>query len=416
MSLSLSKLYGDLTLLFKADIDTMLTELETKTNGLLDSTDVASGWVVWSQVTLSKDTDYSLGATDTGVIRFYNATNQFVFAHDTTAKETIFKIGGTEVAKIDTSANFNSKQDIYFYNRSTTYPLSYLLNYQKPVLVYLTSTTIQVEQNTGTANTTLLVFAAGPVAVTEDVAATHKFRKIVTSATANGYATAHTGAADSGMKAGVTLTANTWYFVYAVIVRGGDDAGNNFVLVVDSVNPDPTNWAALDTAYGAGQWLYLGLFRYGHGTASTTTMIPFIQDHQGWHTFTGRAATDNFLGLRVDSQTVTSTSYTTLETLTSGNSGDAVPATCSMMKCAVRVVADGDSDMMGNLIITDSSDNTLWNLASFGANLTDTEAHGWEFKIPNGAGIKLKGRRGTGSTTEDFIVATTISAVLDEWL
>jgi len=415
MSVTLTKNYGDLTLLFVSDIHGMWTELETKVNTTgLDSTDVASGWATWAMVTLEKDTDYTMGLTSSGIVRFYSTDNTFVFAHDTNAKITYFKINGTEVAQVDTSANFKVKKDVFFYNRSTVYGLSYLIGYEKPVLVYLTSTTIQVEQNTNTAHRTLIVFPSGPIAVTEDISATHKFRKLVTSATANGYSTSHTGAADSGMKSGVTLTANTWYFVYAVIVRGGDDVGNNYIMVADSVNPTPGNWSTLDTSYGSGGWVYLGMFRYGHGGAQTTTMVPFIQDHQGWLTFTGRAASGNFFGIRVASTTISSTSYTTLETFTAANSGDAAPANVSIIKGTIRPVGDGDSDFHGAIRITDGSDVTLWELPSFGSNLSDNEAHGWEFKLPN-VGLKLKGRRGVNAS-EDWDVTAYISAVLDEWV
>lgn len=412
--LALSKLYGDLTLLFKADIDTMWTELEAKVNGNLDDDNVESGWASWNQVTLDKDADLSFGTTSSGVVRFYSATNEFVFAHDTTARNTIFKVGGTEIARVDSSANFKIDTDLFFYNRNTTYPLSYLVGYQKPVLVYVDSTTINVEQNTATANTTLIVLPTGPIAVTEDVSATHKFRQLKTSATANGYISTHTGAADSGMRVGLSLAANTWYFVYAVVVNYGDDAGDNFILVGDDTNPMPTNWSTLDTRYGAGMWLYLGMFRRGFGDAQTTTVIPFLQDHQGWLTFTSRASSGDFFGILYDDTASSSTSYTTITTFSHGNSGDAVPANCSLLKFNVRVGADADSDMMGAIKLTDSSGNDLHILPSFGNNLTASEDHGWEFKIPAGEGIILKARH--GSSGEDYDIDVAVAAVLDEWV
>lgn len=416
--LALSKLYGDLTLLFKSDIDTMWTELETKTNGNLDSDNVQAGWASWNQVTLSKDTDYSMGSTTSGFVRYYTSTSEFVFAHDTTARETIFKIGGTEVARIDSSANLKVKKDIYFANRSTTYPLSYLIGYQKPVLVYVNSTDIRVEQNTNTANRTLIVFPAGPIAVTEDTGVTHKFRMLKTSATANGYASGHTGAADSGLRTGLTLTANTWYFVYAVVVQYGDDAAggaDNFILVVDDTNPTTGNWSTLDTRYGAGMWVYLGMFRYGHGGAATTTVIPFVQDHQGWLSFTGRAASNHFFGIWINTADPSSTSYTSLQTFSAANSGNAAPANASIIKAAIRIGADADNHMLGNFILTDSSLATLWTMPSFGDLLSNSELHGWEFKIPNGQDIVLRAKRATGTDT-DFQTDTYIMAVLDEWV
>lgn len=410
--LLLTKSYGDLTLLFADDVHDMWTELEAKTNGNIDSDNVNNGWAKWSQVTLEKDEDYSLGDTESGIVRFYSATNQFVFAHDTTARETIFKIAGTEVARINSDADFTAQKDIYFYNSSTTYPLSYLLSCQKPVLVYVDSTTINVEQNVVTGNTSLVIFPTGPVAVTEDVSLTHKFRQLKTSATANGYDSGHTGAADSGLRDGISITSNTWYFVYAVVVQYGDDAGTGFILVVDTTSPIPSNWSTLDTRYGAGMWVYLGIFRCGYGSFGSTTLIPFLQDHQGWHTFVDRGASGDYFGIEKDDDVITSTSYTTLESFSTSD----VPSTCSFMKVLIKVRGDGDSDFHGNLRLVDGSDNVIWHLPSFGANLTDSEAHGWELKVPNTSdGLTLKGRRGTGATSEDFQSNVYISAVLDEW-
>lgn len=414
-TLALSKLYGDLTLLFKSDIDTMWTELEAKTNGNIDSDNLQDGIFTWDMVTLDKDADYTFGTTETGIVRYYSSTNEFVFAHDTVDKSTYIKIAGNTRVQVDESANLLVQKDIFFYNRSTTYGLQYLLQYQKPVLVYVNSTDIKVEQNTATANKTLIVFPAGPISVVEDVSATHKFRMLKTSATANGYGSTHTGAADSGMRTGLTLAANTWYFVYAVVVRYGDDAGNNFILVGDDTNPTPANWATLDTRYGAGFWVYLGMFRRGHGGAQTTTVIPFVQDHQGWLTFTGRAAADNFFGIRVASTTISSTSLTTIASFSAADSGNAAPANVSVIKGTYRPVGDGDSVFHGRVCLTDSSDLLLWNMPSFGTNLSDTEAHGWEFKVVNNIGAKLKGARGS-SSSDDFDVTAYISAVLDEWV
>lgn len=410
--LSLTKNYGDLTLLFKADIDGMWDELENKTNGNIDSDNVNSGWATWGQVTLDKDTDYSVGATESGMIRYYSSTNTFVFAHDTTARDTIFKIGGTEVARIQETADFESKQDVYFYNRSTTYPLSWLLQYQKPVLVYSDSSTINVEQNTATANRTLIVFPAGPIEVTENVSTTHKFRSLKTTATANGYDAGHTGAADSGLRDGLSLTSNTWYFVYAVVVRYGDDAGNNFILVADTTSPHPTNWGTLDTRFGAGYWVYLGLFRRGYGTTATTTIIPFIQDHQGWHTFTGRASTNFFFGVCVNDQDAI-TSATSYDAIASFSSAD-IPNTCSLARITLKVETDFDGDMTGHLAVLDSGGSRLFNLLSYGNNLSSSEDHGMEVIIPATEGITISAKKGSGSD-DDHDVSGFIAAVLDEW-
>ncbi len=393
-ALSLTKNYADSTLLFVSDIHGMWTELETKSNGNLDSDNVASGWATWSQVTLDKDVDFTLGSTSSSYFYWKTSTSDMVFAFVTTQRDFLFKINSTTVIELDESSNMNITKDIFFYNTSTVYPLSYLVGYQKPVMVYQDSNSVYVEQNTTTANRTLIVFPKGPIAVTEDVGSTNKFRMLKLDAVANGYSAGHTGAADSGMQVGLSLTDNTWYFVYAVVVQGGDDAANdNFILVVDDLKPDPTNWTSLDSTYGTGMWVYLGALRYGFGTTLENELVPFVQDKAGWTYFTGRASTDNFFGVRLIEGEINSTSISTIITLAPGDSGNAVPSTCSAYKITYRPVAQG-AEMNGLVAIYDGSDNLLWRMPSFAVNLTVEEAHGWEFTVPNISSIKIKGLTG----------------------
>jgi hypothetical protein len=393
-ALSITKNYADSTLLLTSDIHGMWTELETKTNGNIDDDNVVSGFTSWSNVTLAKDTLFTMGATGSSYFYYRDTQDELVFSFLTTQRSVLFKLGGTTKVDFDSNSDMNIKTDVFFFNRSAVYGLASLIGYQKPVLVYEDSTTVRVEQNTTTANRTLITFPTGPIAVTEDVTATNKFRKLKLDAVANGYSSSHTGAADSGMKSGLSLTANTWYFVYAVVVQGGDDAAaDNFILVVDDTSPVHTNWSTLDTRYTSGMWIYLGPLRYGHGESNTEELVPFVQDHTGWITFTGRADTDDFFGIKVANAGITSTSYATMETFAPASSGDAAPANCSHMRISYRPVADG-AEMNGNIILTDGSDNVLWDLPSFAVNLAVEDAHGWSVKIPNVSSIKIKGKTG----------------------
>lgn len=393
-ALSITKNYADSTLLLTSDVHGMWTELETKTNGNLDDDNVVSGFTSFSNVTLDKDTLFTMGTTGSSYFYYRDTQDELVFAFLTTQRSVLFKLAGTTKVELDSDSDLNVTTDIFFFNRSTVYGLASLIGYQKPVMVYEDSTSVRVEQNTTTANRTLIVFPTGPIAVTEDTSATDKFRKLKLDQVANGYESNDTGAANSGMKVGLSLTANTWYFVYAVVVQGGDDAGaDNFVLVVDDTNPSPTNWATLDTRYTAGHWVYLGTLRYGYGEANTEELVPFVQDHAGWTTFTGRADTDDFFGIKTSNNGITSTSYATMETFSPADSGDDVPSNCSHMRISYRPIADG-AQMNGNIILTDGSDNVLWDLPSFAVNLAVGDAHGWSVTIPNVSSIKLKGKTG----------------------
>ncbi len=121
--------------------------------------------------------------------------------------------------------------------------------------------------------------------------------------------------------------------------------------------------------------------------------MPFVMDHTGWTAYTSRAATDNFFGVKLAEVAVTSTSLSTLLTMTQANSGNGAPANISHMNLSIRPIAAGN-EMCGNFGVYDGSDNLLWRLPSFASNLTNFEAHGWLFKVPNLASLKVKGLTG----------------------
>ena len=388
-ALTLTKTYGDLELLFKSDIDDMWTELEAFTNGGITDDNVNVGWASFSQIELADGSDFYLGD---GIIIDFEDDDLRMFFDEDEPHEINLKINGDLKVNIDNSGNFYAQDDTFF-ETTSNYSLAMLVNYCKPVLVYVDGTTVNLQQNVTVANRTLVVFPSGPIDVTEDVSSTHKFRQLKTSATANGYATGHTGAADSGMKSGLSLTENTWYFVYAAVVRAGDDIGN-FIMVVDDTSPIPSNWSTLDSVYGAGNWVYLGPLRYGHGEVAATTLVPFVMDHQGWVTFIGAGETNNFFGIRLASTVVSTTSYDTIWEEQTGNEGESIPANFSAVKITYRPVDADDAEMTGQMVVTDNNNNILQVLPAFSTLLEVGEAHGYEVKIPTGIGAKLRGRIG----------------------
>jgi hypothetical protein len=414
-SLSLSKLYGDSTLLYKSDMDTLLTELEAKTNGNIDSSNVLSGWGNLGQLTLSKDVSYYMGATDTATVNFVNSSSDWKWTNLYSGGNTTFTVEGTECARIDSTSNdFKVKKDVYFKDRSTAFSLYRILGtYQKPVLVYVDSTNFDVENNTETANQTLICFPTGPVAVTEDTAATNKFRRCTTSATANGYGSSHTGAADSGLRTGLSLAANTWYFVYAVRVQYGNDAGNNFILVIDDTDPTYTNHTTLNSRYGTDEWIYLGTIRRGFGTNSTTTLIPWQQDHQGWTYFTDRGAANDYFGININTTTVSSTTETSKWAPGVSNSGNNVPANVTAMKVDIQTYDDGDGDFEVGYTWWFSSTGVhayLQRLESDGGTL------GFCLVVPVYAGSFLGVRRDTDESADDAGLEIYLTGFLDHYV
>lgn len=393
-ALTLTKSYLDGTLLFASHVTNMWAELETKTNGSIDSDNLVTGWTSWASVTLSADTSFTMGATASGVMRYYATPLDLFFGFASSQSNILFKIAGTTVMTIESDNDVKMDKDLYIISTGDNdYPVSYLVGYAKPVLVYTDSITVDIEQNTTTANKTLIMFPKGPVAVYENIAATSRWRRLKLSEYANGYTPGHAGASNSGFRSGLALISNTWYFVYAVIVQSGSDysaASPKFVLVADVYQPYPYYHSTLDSFYGASNWVYIGCFRYGFGLSSPTTLIPFIQDKSGWHNFIGRADTDAFFGIKTVQTLVSTTTEATVQTYGVGTIGNRVPTSCSMMNTAWKATASG-AGMNGNITVHDSAGNKILQGPSFGANLDITEPHGFTFKIPNiGCIVKAK--------------------------
>lgn len=412
--LTLSKLYGDTELLYKSDIDTLLSELEAKTNGMLDSSNVTSGWGNLNEVTLAKDISFTFGTTDSAYTLYENTTHELNFGNTAAGKATIFKVGGTEVARIDSTSNdFIIKTDVVFQSRSAVSIYRLIGSYQKPVLVYINSTTIDVENNSTTANETIIAFPTGPIAVTEDTSSTNKFRRLGLAATANGYGATHTGAADSGLRTGLSLSANTWYFVYAVRVQYGDDAGNKFILVVDDTSPAYSNETTLNSRYGSSEWIYLGTIRRGYGGTATTTLVAFQQEHQGWTYFIDRGASNDYFGVQVASTSVTSTSEVAKWTMGISNSGNNLPANVSAVKVDTMCIDDGDGDfeLMFNFVA--SSGDKLSYLQHIES---DGEQMGIQWHLPVISGAYIGVRRQVDESTNDADLEIYVTGFLDHYV
>lgn len=143
--------------------------------------------------------------------------------------------------------------------------------YRRPVLKWISVTTVDVENNTGTANETEIVFPDGERrAVTEDTASANKYRRMDITADAE----FTSGTEDSGLRAALTEATNTWYAIYAV--KSLIDT-SKFVLVGDTTLPLQANFATLNSAYGTNGWVYLGLIRNGDQSGATGDILSFTQ-------------------------------------------------------------------------------------------------------------------------------------------
>lgn len=385
--LDIPKNYVDGELLYHADLTAMWSAVETKVNVTkLDSDNIQSGFATNGDVTYRDDVKLYFGDSSTAYLMGESTGDLHVVS--TANADIILKINNAEVGRFDSATlDLQVPGVAYFAARSTTYPINRILSaYQKPVLVWQATDSVSVENNTTIANETLIMFPTGPIAVTENIGSTHKFRKLLTTATANGYDSAHTGAADSGIRSGLALAANTWYYTYAVRVRYGSDAGNNFILVLDDTSPVQANEATLNTRYGTSEWVYLGCVRRGYGASSTSTtaICKFQMTHQGW-TVVYANDTNDLAGIEIYRANITSAAGdATAWTLAIGNSGTSVPAVIDSIQVGWSLADDDDATIHGHAYWTDASSNKCMILPQQQNAFSTDGGYTWKMPVVSG--------------------------------
>lgn len=147
----------------------------------------------------------------------------------------------------------------------------FLHGYRRPVLQFISVTQIDVENNTGTANQTKIIFPDMSIrTVIEDTASTNKYRRFDITAAAN----FTSGTEDSGLYSALSEANNTWYAIYAVKSQINV---LNFVLVGDTTLPLQANYATLNSRYGTDSWVYLGMIRNGDNNPAPGDLLDFVQ-------------------------------------------------------------------------------------------------------------------------------------------
>ncbi len=244
-------------------------------------------------------------------------------------------------------------------------------SYHKPVLVWEASTAVSVISNSADSNETIIYFPSFVASVIESTPA--KYRKADITNAARGYQTDATSTARGGRRDGLSLTSNSWYTVYAAKVRSGDDyeeATAKFVLVYDSTLP--TDESTLDSRYGSGNWVYLGLVRYGFGDTGSSSAIPkFKQSNKGWTYFYGKSSS-GYGGVNL-SYSTSSSSDDPLYTLDYGMSGNSVPSIVGAIQ--VNLAREDVSDWW----IEDASGDEVWR--GGWQNDISTLPHGFQVEL-----------------------------------
>ncbi len=237
--------------------------------------------------------------------------------------------------------------------------------YRRPVLTYISATTIDVESNTSTSNQTKVVFPDGEArSVTEDTSSTSKYRRFIITETAE----FTTGTENSGLYTGLSEATNTWYAIYAV---KSQISTSNFVLVGTTTLPTQGNMATLNTNLGANSWVFLGYVRNGDQGSTTGNLLSFKQagnttmlnnDISGNNSGTGTAGM-----ILVTSASATSVTWTSAL----GSAGAVVPNTATIL-FLIGARNTGATDKLFQ--IDNSANQCYFNLTGSGAAMSQVQA------------------------------------------
>lgn len=333
---------------------------------------------------ISLDDDFILfGATSDGLFGL-DTTKNMVFNTVNSLYEIRFYAGDyyTEIA----TDKLNIPGDIVIgAGNSGKTVLQALSSYRKPVLAWGSSTAVTLQNNSGTTDNTVIYFPTFVASVTE--AAPSKFRFAAINVVANGYTTGHIGPVLGGRRATVALTANSWYYVYAVKVKSGTEFSATtakFVMVYDTVSPLPSNTAALNGFYGVGSYVYLGTVRYGFGAIGTSTSIPkFLYSNKGRCTF--YEADTGTAGINLAYSTTDADNLTTaLYTFVAGTSGNVLPETIGHVTINVYRTRASDWKIRETAV---ASSDVIW--AGGWETYSGIIAQGFLIELPNIAGYSV---------------------------
>ena len=312
----------------ETQLDTMRTDLLSYFNGTnLDENNVAAGGMLFTKLSKALDNASLKFTSSHALIKFVSATPTFLientlgdiaFTNYLASEVESLRLTSDGYAVIGTGGLLRLGTGQGSNAVDTTWILA---RYRKPRLEYTDDNVITSENNTGTASQTVLLL--------RDRLCTMVDRTMSLSATANGYDVADTGAAVSGIRDGLARANNTWYFIYGVQVQYGDDNdGSKCIMVADTTSPVQANCATLDSRFGTGKWVYLGLIRNGYNDGSYPNIIVAFQyDEFGLLRFTSTTESGKGNGLLLASANSSSADLT--YTLTFGTGASDIPVTCT---------------------------------------------------------------------------------------
>lgn len=215
----------------------------------------------------------------------YTAGNTIASSENNTNENTIYnafaglEAGTASMSKLPLDADPTSAL-----HAATKQYVDVYATWKRPTLIRNSNSTVDIDDNTGTAHQTRMLFGDGNYrTVTEDTSSTNKYRRFDITATAE----FTTGTEDSGLRSGLSEASNTWYAIYAVksLINSA-----NFVLVGDTTLPLQASYSTLNSRYGTNSWVYLGLIRNGDGSGAASDIVDFVQ-HGNYTCFSNNTTT-----------------------------------------------------------------------------------------------------------------------------
>lgn len=250
--------------------------------------------------------------------------------------ETVFdgiEAGTTTFAQIKMDANPSAALNV-----ATKQYVDNYAAWKRPNLTWISATQVDVQNNTGTANQTAILFPDGELrSVTENTSSTSVYRRFDMAATAN----FTSGTEDSGLYSGLTEGAN-WYAIYAVKSQINS---SNFVLVGTTTLPLQANYSTLNSNFGSNSWVYLQTIPNSDGNSATGDIPKFYSTGN----YTTLANTSNLInnvyGIRLANAGAGSASLTyTYSSGTAIGSGN-IPGNITIGNIALSVGGTGSNTL-----------------------------------------------------------------------
>jgi len=325
----------------EAQFDTMRTDLLNFFNAAsMNQNNIATGGMTYASLASPVANNVTIKWTSSHAtiqyvsadpkLKIQNTQGDIIWAHRTGSTITEFLSLRSSDGAIEVWGQMTINESV----GNQTVGLQWLLSrYRKPRLLYSTDDIITVESNGPNSDESLIMMRDRLCKIVDTTCSL--------AVDANGETSGDTGAAVSGRAAAIARTANRWYYIYAVRVQYGDDNGGTYaILVAHTTSPETSNIATLNTAFGTGEWVYMGVIRNGYNDGvNTNIIVPFVYDECGYLRFTQGTSAGQPAGVTM--ATATDTSNLSYD-LVIGNA-----AAATIPPVATRVIFGGHRESHG---------------------------------------------------------------------